>query len=284
MISFISAIIAFVLLLSPFILVALLVWAIVYASNKSNVQQNYNRTYTMSSNKINEWDYIRKQIIDDTLFNNQENTRKQYYNTTYYLFTRNEYNDVVQDRGLFGEYDIFMQLRWYENYGGRFLYNVYLPKKDGTTTEIDIVFLTPKGIFVIESKNYRGWIFGREDYLYWTQTFNKNAKERFYNPIKQNETHIKYIKQYIKAEIPVYSVIVFSDECNLTKVPPPKGNTIIINRRDVNAAIKYVLDKNRDFITYRQLDEIQKELFPYSQRTKKEKEKHIEDIKNKYKK
>ena len=45
---------------------------------------------------------------------------------------------------------------------GKILRNVYIPKDNGETTEIDIVYITQKGIFVIESKNYSGWIFGNE--------------------------------------------------------------------------------------------------------------------------
>ena len=43
---------------------------------------------------------------------------------------------------------------------GKILRNVYIPKDNGETTEIDVVYITQKGIFVIESKNYSGWIFG----------------------------------------------------------------------------------------------------------------------------
>ena len=45
---------------------------------------------------------------------------------------------------------------------GKVLRNVYIPKEDGETTEIDLLFITAKGIFVLESKNYSGWIFGSE--------------------------------------------------------------------------------------------------------------------------
>ena len=45
---------------------------------------------------------------------------------------------------------------------GRTLRNVYIPKDNGETSEIDVVYITQKGIFVFESKNYSGWIFGDE--------------------------------------------------------------------------------------------------------------------------
>ena len=54
-----------------------------------------------------------------------------------------------------------------------------LPMK-GKTTEIDLLMLHEKGIFVIESKYYSGWIFGSEDQLKWTQCFRNGRKEHFY--------------------------------------------------------------------------------------------------------
>ena len=52
----------------------------------------------------------------------------------------------------------------------RYLFNLYLPKDDGGTTEIDVVFLHDSGMYVFESKNYSGWIFGTETQKNWTQT------------------------------------------------------------------------------------------------------------------
>ena len=39
---------------------------------------------------------------------------------------------------------------------GKILRNVYVPKENGETSEIDVLYITQKGIFVIESKNYSG--------------------------------------------------------------------------------------------------------------------------------
>ena len=67
---------------------------------------------------------------------------------------------------------------------GRILRNVYVPKENGETSEIDVLFITQKGIFVIESKNYSGWIFGDEKAGYWTAMLPNKEKNRFYNPTK----------------------------------------------------------------------------------------------------
>jgi hypothetical protein len=55
--------------------------------------------------------------------------------------------------------------------------------------------ISTKGIFVFESKNYSGWIFGSEKNRYWTQTLPKNSKNKFFNPIWQNKAHIKALSE-----------------------------------------------------------------------------------------
>lgn len=58
------------------------------------------------------------------------------------------------DKGNMGEYNIYRTL---EKIKGTklILTNLYIPKEDGSTTEIDLVMITKYGFFVIESKNYR---------------------------------------------------------------------------------------------------------------------------------
>jgi len=51
----------------------------------------------------------------------------------------------------------------------RHFHGLYLPRPDGKgTTQIDHIVVSRYGIFVIETKNYRGWIFGSEKQRDWT--------------------------------------------------------------------------------------------------------------------
>jgi len=70
--------------------------------------------------------------------------------------------------------------------------NVTLPTEDGTT-QIDHIIVSKYGIFVVETKNMKGWIFGGERQKMWTQTIFKH-KAKFQNPLHQNYKHIKTIK------------------------------------------------------------------------------------------
>ena len=61
--------------------------------------------------------------------------------------------------------------------------NVIIPNQRGTS-QIDHIVLSPYGIFVIETKNYSGWIFGNEQSEKWKQTFKTTQGNYFYNPLK----------------------------------------------------------------------------------------------------
>jgi Nuclease-related domain len=74
------------------------------------------------------------------------------------------------------------------------LKNVTLPIADGTT-QIDHVLVSTKGIFVIEKKDFSGWIFGNPKLPKWTQS-TRWGKYKFQNPIHQNHKHIKELERY----------------------------------------------------------------------------------------
>lgn len=110
--------------------------------------------------------------------------------------------------------------------------DVLLESKNGTT-QIDHICIGPKGVFVIEDKNYSGWIFGDENSKYWTQTIYKE-KNKFFNPIRQNYGHIKATEEVIKSigNIMPQSIIVFSDRCEFKKV---NTTTPVLHREDLKS-------------------------------------------------
>ncbi len=85
-----------------------------------------------------------------------------YNKTSYKKVTHNSFFKTVLDKGRFGEYAVYRYLKAYEAEGYRFLYNVYLPKENGRTTELDVLMIGKEAVYVFESKNYSGWIFGTD--------------------------------------------------------------------------------------------------------------------------
>ena len=68
--------------------------------------------------------------------------------------------------------------------------NLYLDGKNTENTEIDVLAVSPHGIYVFEMKNYGGYIYGDESDQNWTQVFHKRAKYRFYNPLQIGRAHV----------------------------------------------------------------------------------------------
>ncbi|KAA0967061.1 NERD domain-containing protein [Sporosarcina sp. ANT_H38] len=95
-------------------------------------------------------------------------------------------------------------------------HDLYVPNGDKGTTQVDHVVTSPYGIFVIETKDYEGWIFAKENQRYWTQVIYKR-KEKMFNPIWQNYGHIKALKNYIGKKDSEYfhSIIAFSSSSTL---------------------------------------------------------------------
>ena len=99
---------------------------------------------------------------------------------------------------------------------------------NGRSTQIDHIVVSPYAVFVIETKGYKGWILGGENSEYWTQIIYKR-KSTFYNPIHQNDGHIRFLKFLLKdlGNIPFVPIVVFNNEADL-KVNV--NNHIVVNR------------------------------------------------------
>ena len=94
--------------------------------------------------------------------------------------------------------------------------NDIILKTDRGTTQIDHIVVSQYGIFVIETKNYKGWILGKESDEYWTQNIY-GKKNKFFNPIRQNYAHTEAIKALL-SEYPnakIIPIVAFSGECEL---------------------------------------------------------------------
>ena len=188
------------------------------------------------------------------------------------------------DVGAYGEYltqYLFNSVRFKGYY--KTLQNIYVPYKD-STSEIDVLVVHKKGIYVIESKNYSGWIFGSENQQQWTQMLNKNTKEKFYNPVKQNKTHIKALSEYLQIEpSKMKSYIVFSERCELKKVPENTQEYVITKRNYLLDLINKDIEDKQDIFTNEEIDEIARKLEPLTNASQEVKDKHIENIEKKYK-
>ncbi len=98
-------------------------------------------------------------------------------------------------------------------------HNVTIP--DGSdTTQIDHIYVARFGVFVVETKNMSGWIFGSEQQAQWTQSIYKN-KFKFQNPLRQNYKHIKTLENLLQLPASkMHTVIVFTGDSTIKTALP----------------------------------------------------------------
>ncbi len=151
------------------------------------------------------------------------------------------------NRGEKSERDLILQLLRNKVPANRIFHDVYI-KQGNNYSQVDVIAVTEVGIVAFEVKDYSGWIFGKGYQDYWTQVLNYGkAKYRFYNPVKQNEGHIRALKAYMGQDIPFYSVIVFDGDCRLKDVANIPDDVRVCYAEH---AIKVLKEIQQDNISY----------------------------------
>lgn len=94
--------------------------------------------------------------------------------------------------------------------------NNLLLQSGGYSTQIDHVVISVFGVFVIETKYYKGWIYGGENSEFWTKNVYGHKYE-LRNPLWQNKGHIKAITKLLDDPglIPIHSIVAFSRQARL---------------------------------------------------------------------
>lgn len=227
--------------------------------------------------------------------------KNKYEKTTYYEQTKVPYNVIMNQndkvsKGKQGEYRISLELSEFEKKGAKLLFNCYLPKENsqyGEFSEVDVMLIHSTGIYVIESKNYQGGIEGKIEDRDWYQSICKYVrkgkkeirirnKNPFYNPILQNKVHIDNLNKFldennIQKDIPIYSLIVFSDRGTLdgtTKKDGKKLREKVINTRDVYRRIVKMGKHSKGVLSQEDIKRFYDILYPHTKKTEDEIRRH----------
>lgn len=154
----------------------------------------------------------------------------------------------ARSRGLFGELTVraSMVLRL-DGSEYRSLHNVTLSTRDGST-QIDHVVVSRFGVFVIETKNLTGWIFGDERSKQWTQSIYGH-RYQFLNPLRQNYKHLKAMEDLLGlGPRCLHSVVVFTGNSRFkTELP-----TNVLKRR---ALVPYIRSKTETLLSAKQVED-----------------------------
>jgi Holliday junction resolvase-like predicted endonuclease len=207
--------------------------------------------------------------------------QEQFKKTKYYEQTQNSFLKTHLNKGLLGEYHVSKKL---DAMGLKLLLiNVIIPTEEGSS-EIDLIGMDNKGIYVFEIKNYSGWIYGNAYDKNWTQTMNRNSKFKFYNPIRQNYNHIQHIKNYLNIEDDslFVSYIVFGSKAvfkNLKNISI-EDNIRVLNFEQLAQAFIKDDESRQKRLTPEQIVEYYMALKKGISQSEETKEKHIAYVKS----
>ena len=110
-------------------------------------------------------------------------------------------------RGLKGEWLIRLVIK---NKNNKIINNYIIEEYEGDSHQIDHLVLNHNGLFVIETKNISGRVYGEDSQKTWTQVLAYGkVKNKVYSPVRQNETHVVGLKEFLPKDLPIYSCVVF---------------------------------------------------------------------------
>ena len=177
-------------------------------------------------------------------------------------------------RGKIGELKISLLLKSItKKYNGKVINDVIIIDENNKSSQIDHVLFHTSGIYVIETKNYSGRIYGTENQKEWTQVLAYgNRKNKLYNPLFQNYTHLVRLEKLFGNIKTFNSCVVFV-----------KGNINYIEANNVytpNSLKRFILDNINDTIyTENEINDLYNKLLEYKLNPVKTTKEHVEDIK-----
>ena len=180
------------------------------------------------------------------------------------------YLKLPKTKGKIGEMKVRLNL------GGnitneKYVINDLLLLSEGKSHQIDHLIIRKTGIFVIETKNYSGLIYGDDKRKDWTQVLNYGkTKNKFYNPILQNKSHIYALSKIIGRKDCFISIICFPKAEIMTNFNEKVGS-ISDMRRWLNQDMDEIL-------TSTEVENIYQKIINYKNNPKLTNEEHIDNI------
>ena len=152
-------------------------------------------------------------------------------------------------------------------------HNLIINAPDGTT-QIDHVVVSPYGIFVLETKNMKGWIFGSERDANWTQSLY-NKKNSFQNPLRQNYRHTKCLAEFLELSHEfMHSIVFFIGECKLKSRVPENVMT--------SGVADYIKGFHKVILSDHQISEVEKKISILKNDSSLTNKNHIESLKQRH--
>lgn len=166
----------------------------------------------------------------------------------------------------------------------RVLYNLYLGDPGGRSTEIDLLLLDRDGVFIFESKNYNGMIFGEEQNRNWLHVLRNGDRFHFYNPIWQNSGHVTAVRKALgnPDRACFKSIIVFGKNCIFKRLKVRQSDCMVVKAGRTRKAFRILGRRTPNILSKRQIEEYYKLLLPYAKASRRTKRQHLKQVRKKH--
>jgi len=201
---------------------------------------------------------------------------KEYYKSEYYKKLKRPILFTFYTAGNLGEYETSLKLEEY-NSNAKLLFDLYIPKENGKTAQIDSIMINNYGIYIIESKNISGTIYGSEDDKYWTIVYTNGQKNKgYYNPVLQNKVHTNaVIKLFPNINPNLYEqYVVLSERCKIGKMNISNKYIHVVKRENLVESLLSRQDELQPKLSDNEVNMIYNELLRYTKASKKIREEH----------
>lgn len=151
------------------------------------------------------------------------------------------------------------------------LHNLLFKINSNKSCEIDHIYINKFGVWVIETKNYSGSIYGNLQQRNWTQVLAYGAESnQFYNPIKQNASHIYHLSNYLNMKNIFHNIVVFL-YADISYIP--------IDTLYTQDSLHTIKNKATNIqLSAKQMEYIYQKLLELKERNTITKEEHIQNI------
>lgn len=209
------------------------------------------------------------------------------------------------------EFERFLYRRLTHHFPTNHVFLNYMFGKELKTTQIDLILITLKAVFVIEAKDYKGIVAGQTSSKNWTQILqyvqsfkskhvsytkygrsyrkhylkDMDEKHVIYNPVLQNQQHITSVQHAIDfIDLPIVNLVVFSDRCRLNIDGSLPHNTQIIQEQDFIKTIQKTIHDLQHEVDEEELNKIENVLICLNTNSSNNFQHHIARVKDKYSK
>ncbi|MDR2686609.1 MAG: NERD domain-containing protein [Oscillospiraceae bacterium] len=151
-------------------------------------------------------------------------------------------------------------------------------------TEIDLLLIHTSGIFVLEIKDYGGWIFGSSKDKYWTQCVlnghGEAVKYKRRNPLRQNYCHTLALRQALAlpfGNVPLHPIVAFHDRCEFKKLHLGPAD-VVVHLRHLPETIAHIAKAHEHSLSSSDVDALHDYLLPLAACAPRRRAEHMKTV------